>query len=80
VDAVRDEDFGAMWVNHFPQRRESEASRILLETLIEIMLKREEFRTEDKDFAETLHEVLATLRIPRHEFYEFEREIEAKTK
>ena len=63
MDVVHDEDFGAIWANHFPQRRESEASRMLLETLVEIMLKREEFRT-GQDFDETLDRVLASLRIP----------------
>ena len=81
MDALKHEDLGDIWTKHFPHRKRSEASRILLETAIGAMLQRKEFRNPNKDFEESLDEVLEILHIPRHEFYEFEREMEPqKTK
>jgi hypothetical protein len=76
VETFLERVWGRIWAEHFSKRKD-EGSLMLLEELIDVILERAEFRFASRNFSDTLHNVLATVGIPRHEFYQFERELEA---
>lgn len=74
VDVVRE-----LWIEHFPKRKANAWSGTLC---LAFCLTVEEVAgrqaSADDDLVDKVHEVLVAIGIPRDEFYQMEREIEAE--
>ena len=75
ADAIEDRDFGPIWAHHFPMRRESPASRMLLIILVGIVKDRIIINSPRRNFADRLPQYLERYEIPKAEFDVIEREM-----
>jgi hypothetical protein len=77
MDRLYDQEIGQLWAHHYPIRKDNGISSNICRNITYIVRGRATWARQDLNLADRLDEILSSVRIPKDEFYQFEKESKA---